>query len=215
MSDAHPPLIIDVHADIACPWCYIGHQRLEQALAQRPDLDVVLRWRPFQLQPGLPTDGKDWRTFAREKFGGWEKAQQMFEHVRDAGSEDGLTFDFEAMEVAPNTTDAHQLMLWAEEQGAGIEMSERLYAAYFSEGENICDDDVLAACVADAGLDPDDAQEMLAGDDFKQAVVDAQKLARKRGVTGVPFHVFDERYAVSGAQPAEAFLEALDAAVGG
>jgi len=215
MPDAHPPLIIDVHADIACPWCYIGHQRLEQALEQRPELDVVLRWRPFQLQPGLPPEGKSWRSFAQEKFGSWERAQEMFEHVRSAGSDDGLTFDFEAMEVAPNTTDAHRLVLWAEQQSAGIEMSERLYAAYFSSGQNICDDDVLAACVADAGLDPDAARGMLAGDDFKQAVVDAQKLAQKRGVTGVPFHVFDERYAVSGAQPAEAFLEALDAAVGG
>jgi predicted DsbA family dithiol-disulfide isomerase len=214
MPDNTPPLIIDVHADIACPWCYIGHQRLEQALEQRPELDAVLRWRPFQLQPGLPPEGKPWRSFAQEKFGSWERAQKMFEHVRSAGSEDGLTFDFEAMGVAPNTTNAHRLVLWAEQQGAGIEMSERLYAAYFAEGKNVCDTDVLAACVADAGLDPDAAREMLNGDNFAGEVVEAQKLARKRGVTGVPFHVFDERYAVSGAQPAEAFLEALDAASG-
>lgn len=214
MTDDRPPLIIDVHADIACPWCYIGHQRLEQALERRPEVDVVLRWRPFQLQPGMPAEGRPWREFAREKFGGWDKAQKMFEHVRDAGSQDGLTFNFEAMEVAPNTADAHRLVLWAEGQSAGIEMAERLYAAYFVHGGNVSDREVLAGCAADAGLDPDAAREMLEGEDWKQEVVRAQDLARQRNVTGVPFHVIDERYAVSGAQPVDAFGRALDVATG-
>jgi len=214
MPDDAPPLIIDVHADIACPWCYIGHQRLEQALEARPEIDVVLRWRPFQLQPGMPSEGRPWREFAQEKFGSWEKAETMFEHVRDTGSDDGLVFNFDAMEVAPNTADAHRLVLWAEGQSAGVEMSERLYAAYFAEGANVSDRDVLAGCAADAGLDPDAARSMLQGEDWKQEVVRAQDLARQRGVTGVPFHVFDEQYAVSGAQPVEAFTRTLDAATG-
>ncbi|PEN11487.1 disulfide bond formation protein DsbA [Longibacter salinarum] len=214
-DDATPPLIIDVHADIACPWCYIGHQRLEQALEKRPELDVVLRWRPFQLQPGMPAEGRPWREFAQEKFGGWDKAQQMFERVKAVGSEDGLVFNFDSMEVAPNTADAHRLVLWAEGQSAGVEMSERLYAAYFADGKNVSDRNVLARCAADAGLDPDAAREMLQSEDWKQEVVRAQDLARQRGVTGVPFHVFDERYAVSGAQPVEAFVRALDTATGG
>jgi len=207
-----PPLIIDVHADIACPWCYIGHQRLEQALGTRPALDVVLRWRPFQLQPGLSADGRPWREFAREKFGSWERAQQMFARVREAGSGDGLAFDFDAMEVAPNTANAHRMVLWAEAQGRGIEMSERLYAASFADGENLCDLDVLAGCAADASLDPDAARQMLERDDYTQAVHRGQELARQRGISGVPCHVFDERIALSGAQPVDTFRQALDEA---
>jgi predicted DsbA family dithiol-disulfide isomerase len=214
MSDAPHPLAIDVHADIACPWCYVGHQRLEQALAQRPGLDVVLRWRPFQLQPGLPKDGRPWREFAREKFGSWERAQEMFEHVRQAGSGDGLTFNFEAMEVAPNTADAHRLVLWAEERERGIEASERLYAAYFTEGANICDPEVLAQCAADASLDPDAARAMLDSDDYVQGVHRGQALAQQRGINGVPCYVFDDRYAISGAQPADTFGQALDRVTG-
>jgi len=213
MPDASP-LIIDVHADIACPWCYIVHQRLEQALAARPELDAVLRWRPFQLQPGLPAEGRPWREFTRDKFGSWERAQQMFDHVREAGSGDGLTFDFEAMDVAPNTANAHRMVLWAEEQGRGIEMSERLYAAYFAGGENLCDPEVLAGCAADASLDPDAARQMLERDDYTQAVHRGQDLARQRGISGVPCHVFDERIAISGAQPVDTFRQALDQATG-
>lgn len=85
-------MTIDVYADIACPWCYVGRAHLKEALAQRPDLDVTLRWRPFQLQPDLPADGADFRKVLERKFGGRDRAERMFERIRRMGAADGLTF---------------------------------------------------------------------------------------------------------------------------
>jgi hypothetical protein len=100
---------IDVYADIACPWCYVGRARLKEALAQRPDVDATLQWRPFQLQPDLPGDGGDFREVLERKFGSWDRAERMFDRIRQMGGEHGLTFNFDAIEAAPDTTDTHRL----------------------------------------------------------------------------------------------------------
>lgn len=204
-------LSIDVYADIVCPWCYIGRAHLKQALAQRPDLDATLRWRPFQLQPDMPAEGKPFRPMLAQKFGGQDRAQQMFERVRQMGADQGLTFDFEAIDIAPNTVDAHRLVLWAEDQEHGDEMAETLFCAYFTEGQDVSDRDVLAACAADVGLDPDGARAVLDGDDYAAEVRTSQDEARRRGVTGVPCYVFDGRRAVAGAQPAHVLVDVFDA----
>ena len=206
-------LSIDVYADIACPWCYIGRARLQTALDRRPAVAPTLRWRPFQLQPDLPPDGTDWRSLAEEKFGGWERAQQMFERVQKAGAEDGLTFDFDAMEVAPNTADAHRLVLWAQDRDAGAALSDRLFEAYFAEGANVSDADVLVDCAASVGLDADDARSLLDGTAYAEAVRESQQQAQRHGINGVPCYVLGDRYAVTGAQPADTMVEAIDAAL--
>ena len=208
-------LRIDAYADIACPWCYIGRRRLQAALAQRPALDATLRWRPFQLQPNLPPEGRDWRAFAEAKFGSWERAQQMFAHVQQASASDDLTFDFEAMAVAPNTADAHRLVLWAQDEGAGGAMAETLFRAYFTEGRNVSDAAVLAACAAEAGLDADAARSVLAGDAYADAVRESQAQAREHGVRGVPFYRLGGRTTIAGAQPVDTMVGALDRAVEG
>ena len=208
-------MTIDVYADIACPWCYVGRARLKQALAERPDLDVSLRWRPFQLQPDMPPDGRDFRTVLEKKFGGWDRAERMFERVREMGAETGLTFDFEAIEVAPNTADAHRLVLWAEEQqgeDAADAAATALFRAYFTEGRNVSAPEVLVDCAGDVGLDEDAARTLLDGDAHAEAVRESQTQAQRRGITGVPCYVFDDRHAVTGAQPVDTFVEALDAA---
>ncbi|PQJ35168.1 hypothetical protein BSZ35_11690 [Salinibacter sp. 10B] len=204
-------MTIDVYADIACPWCYVGRARLQQALTQRSDVEATLRWRPFQLQPDMPTEGRDFRTVLANKFGSWERAQQMFERIRELGAEEGLTFDFEAIEAAPNTAEAHRLVLWAEEQGAGDAMATALFRAYFSEGRNVSTRDVLVDCAAEVGCDPDEARTMLNGDAYVEAVRESQERAQRRGITGVPCYVFNEEHAVTGAQPTEVFVEAIDA----
>jgi predicted DsbA family dithiol-disulfide isomerase len=223
-------MTIDVYADIACPWCYVGRARLKKALAQRsdrddsssreeavsglhPDLDVTLRWRPFQLQPDMPADGQDFREVLERKFGSWSRAERMFERIEEMGGEDGLTFNFDAIEVAPNTADAHRLVLWAEEQEgqkAGDEMATTLFHAYFTEGRNVSDRDVLVECAVEAGLNADDARALLDGNEYVDAVHESQRQAEKRGVTGVPCYVFNDKQAVTGAQPAEVFVDVLD-----
>ncbi len=205
-------LTIDVYADIACPWCYVGRARLKEALDRRSDLDATLRWRPFQLQPNMPPEGKDFRTVLEKKFGDWSRVQQMFERIQEMGAEEGLTFDFDAIEVAPNTADAHRLVLWAEEQDAGDALADALFRAYFTDGKNVSDREVLVACAAEAGLDADAARSLLAGTDYVEEVRRSQQQAQRRGVTGVPCYVFDDEYAVTGAQPANVLTEAIDEA---
>jgi len=205
-------MTIDVYADIACPWCYVGRARLKQALDQRPNLDVTLQWRPFQLQPTLPPEGRGFRAVLEEKFGSWHRARQMFDRVREMGEKDGLTFDFDAIDVAPNTADAHRLVLWAQDRDRGDAMATALFRAYFSEGRNVSESDVLVDCAADVGLDTEVARALLGGDEYTDAVRESQDRARRRGITGVPCYVFGQQHAVMGAQSVEALTEALDTA---
>ena len=205
-------MTIDVYADIACPWCYVGRARMKRALDQRPNLDVTLCWRPFQLQPGLPSDGRDFQTVLEEKFGSWSRAQQMFDRICRMGDEEGLTFDFDAINVAPNTADAHRLVLWAQEQNAGDAMATVLFQAYFSEGRNVLDRDVLVECANEADLDSQEARTLLAGSEYSDEVRMSQQRAQQRGITGVPCYVFGEERSIMGAQSVETLTEALNAA---
>jgi predicted DsbA family dithiol-disulfide isomerase len=208
---------IDVFSDVVCPWCYIGERRLAAALAQRPGLRATRSWRPFQLQPEMPAEGIPWAEMVRSKFGGPERAGAMFRQVSAAGAPDGIRFEWERVATAPNTVDAHRLVLWAAGRGREWEMAEALFGAYFTEGRDLGSADDLADAAARAGLDPDEARALLAGDEGRDDVRRSQEEARSLGISGVPFFVIDGRWAVSGAQPVEVFLRALDeaAAAGG
>lgn len=203
-------MTIDVFADIACPWCYIGEARLQRALAQRPDLQAERRWRPFQLQPGLPPEGLPIDPFFHDKFGGRERTEAMFAHVTRVGAADGLLFDFSRLAGAPNTADAHRLILFAGEHERTWPMAEALFRGYFAEGRHPGHTEDLVALAAEAGLPEAEVREFLAGDRLRDDVARSQDEASRLGVTGVPFYVFDGRYAVSGAQPPEAFMGVLD-----
>jgi predicted DsbA family dithiol-disulfide isomerase len=203
-------MLIEVYADIACPWCYIGERRLDKALAQRPDLTVERHWRPFQLQPALPATGLPWEPFAATKFGGLSRARTMFERVTQIGAEDGLPFAFDRVATAPNTRDAHRLVLWAATQEREWAMARALFAAYFAAGHDLNDPAQLAAVAATVGLDPAAALALLGGSEYAADVDRSQAQAEQLGIQGVPFYVIDERYALSGAQPVSVFLQALD-----
>ncbi len=202
---------IDVYADVVCPWCYLGEKRLEKALRERPDLEVERRWRPFQLRPEMPAGGVPWRPFALEKFGGEEGMRRAFAHVAAAGEPDGVRFDFERVASAPNTVDAHRLILYAAERGREWHTADALFRGYFAGGKDLNDPEDLAAIAVDAGLDADEARAFLAGDSRMQDVWESQRAAAGLGIGGVPFYVIDGRYAVSGGQPAEVWLRTLDA----
>jgi predicted DsbA family dithiol-disulfide isomerase len=203
---------IDVYADVVCPWCYVGEKRLEKALRSRPDLEVERRWRPFQLRPEMPAGGVPWRPFALEKFGGEENMRRAFARVAAAGEPDGARFDFDRVASAPNTVDAHRLILHAARRGGEWPMADALFRGYFAEGRDLNDAEALTAMAADAGgLDPDETRAYLAGDSGAQDVWESQQVAAGLGIGGVPFYVIDDRYAVSGGQPAEVWLRTLEA----
>lgn len=205
-------MIVDVYADVVCPWCYIGERRLERALAQRPDLPVERRWRPFQLQPAMPEEGVAWSEFARHKFGGLAGAQAAFAKVSALGAAEGISFAFDRVASAPNTVDAHRLILFAARHGRQWEAAEALFAAYFSDGRTLNDRDDLVAVATAAGLDAAEVRSYLAGSDGVAEVQASQDEANRLGVGGVPFYVIDGRYALSGAQPVAVFLQTLDLA---
>ena len=206
MAEA-PPMQIEVYADIACPWCYIGERRLERALAERPDLRVERHWRPFQLQHDMPAGGVPWGEFVERKFGGPARAQTGFAQVATAGQGEGIRFAFDLMPKAPNTRDAHRLIRFAADRGREWAMAEALFAAYFSEGGDITDREQLVALAEHVGLDPAAARACLADDDYGPEIDAAQGAARERGVSSVPLFVFNGRYALSGAHAVEVFHE--------
>jgi len=203
-------LLIDVYSDVVCPWCYIGEKRLSKALADRPDREADVRWRPFQLQPGIPEGGLPWAEFSRQKFGGVDGARAAFAQVAAAGEQDGISFDFGRVASAPNTVDAHRLILFAWNYGVQRELSDALFRAYFTEGKDLNDHGKLVNVASSVGLEATEVGECLAGEEGVEDVRSSQEEARRLGITGVPFYVFDGRYAIYGAQPVQVFGEALD-----
>ena len=202
---------VDVVSDVMCPWCYIGKKNLEAAVQALEDIDVAINWRPFQLDPTLPAEGKERRQYLEEKFGRGEGAKDIYRRIEDAGQAVGIDFRFGAIGVSPNTLDAHRLIRWA--GGVGREVQERivnrLFELYFLEGGNIGDHRLLVAVAEDAGMDGALVRELLAGDSDKEAVQREIATAQQMGITGVPCFIIDQRYAVSGAQPPEILAQAI------
>lgn len=199
-----------MYADVVCPWCYIGERRLERALEQRPEVEVERRWRPFQLRPEMPADGRPWEEFAREKFGGEERARAAFTQVTEVGAQLGIRFDFGRVASAPNTVDAHRLILLAAERGRQWKVADGLFRAYFTDGRDPNDRGTLAEIAAAAGLDADEVALYLGRDSGVEEVWESQEEARRLGVNSVPFYVVDGRYAVVGGQSAETWVRVLD-----
>ena len=210
------PLTVDVVSDIVCPWCFIGKRKLEHALtelrATDPALDVVVRWHPFELNPDLPAEGIARARYVERKFGGAERADQVYRRVRDAGEAVGLALRFDRIEQQPNTFDGHRLIAWAQEQGDATPLVERLFQAFFLEGRRIGERGELARLAADCGWPEHDALAMLESDELQQAIRNESREALDVGIQGVPFFIFNGRIAVSGAQDPAGLLEAIAAA---
>ena len=206
MSD---PIIIDVVSDVVCPWCYLGKRRLEQALALLPNLPVTVHWRPFHLDPTIPKGGIDREEYLTKKFGSPEAVEESHQNLTMIGADEGIDYQFDRITRSPNTADAHRVIRWAAEDGLEEPMVERLFRAYFSEGEDIGDHDVLAALAEEVGLDGRDIADRLATDMDRDLIAAEVEQAQKIGVTGVPCFILDQRYAVMGAQAPEALAQAI------
>jgi predicted DsbA family dithiol-disulfide isomerase len=204
--------VVDVVSDVVCPWCYIGKRHLESALAalERAGEPLpVVRWHPFELNPGLPREGIDRREYLERKFGGPARAAQAYERVRRAGTQAGIAFDFERIALQPNTRDAHRLVAWAQHRGDAEAVVERLFRAYFIEGRFLGSHEVLADLADEAGEDREAAAAFLASPVGDAEIGEAEARASSLGITGVPFFIVDGRFGLSGAQPAETILEAI------
>jgi len=202
---------IDIVSDVMCPWCYIGQKRLERAMEQVADVPVTINWRPYQLDPTLPPEGKDRKTYLAEKFGGEERARSLYENVRQAGVSEGVAFAFDKIAVSPNTLDAHRLLRWAGSSGDGVQnkLARRLFQLYFEEGANIGDHAVLIDAARDVGMDVSIVESLLPTDADRDKVTEEIATAQRMGVTGVPCFLLEGRYAVVGAQDTSVLADAI------
>ena len=207
-------LPIEIWSDIACPWCWVGKRHLEAARARFPH-PVEVVWRSFELDPRAPRSADpsiDYvERLARKYRTTREAAQGMIDRMTHVGAADGLDFRFDRARPG-NTFDAHRLLSWAAGHGKQDALKERLFLAYMHEGRSVADHDELVALAADVGLSPDEARAVLAEGRHADEVRADEALAAELGITGVPFFVLDGRYAISGAQPAELLLQAMQRA---
>jgi predicted DsbA family dithiol-disulfide isomerase len=209
-------LRIDVWSDIACPWCYIGKRHLEQALdkfAHKENVEIV--WRAFELDPSAPRVRDSSQTYAERlarKYGTQpQEAQRRIDQMVGVAAKDGLEFRFDHIKPG-NTFDAHRLLHLAHERGIQDAVKERMLRAYMTEGQAIGDPAVLLGLAREAGLDEQEARDVLDSDRYTAEVRADEALARELGISGVPFFVLTGRLGISGAQPADVLLGALDRA---
>ncbi len=211
-SGERKKITVDVVSDVVCPWCFIGKRRLESALAMAPDLDVELRWRPFQLDSSIPPGGISRKEYMDRKFGP-ERAATVHDRVRAVGAEVGIAFAFDKIKRSPNTLDAHRLLFWALEAGCQERLKERLMQLYFLEGADVGDHDVLASAAAECGMDADTVRTRLSSEEDVETTRTEIDRIHSLGVNGVPFFIVASKYGLSGAQPAETLVEVMRQAI--
>jgi len=204
---------IDVVSDTVCPWCFIGKRRLDRALAMRPDIEAQVFWRPYRLDPTIPKEGVDRKAYLKAKFGDGPRNSAMGDALRSEGASEGLTFAFDKIAKTPNTLDSHRLIRWAGGQGVQDAVVERLFSAYFLEGRDIGDADVLTGVAKEAGMDPDLVSELLARDADLETVEREAGMANQMGISGVPTFIFDSRFMISGAREPEILVKIIDRAM--
>jgi predicted DsbA family dithiol-disulfide isomerase len=200
--------IIDVVSDVICPWCFLGKRRLDAALDRLGDLDVFVRWRPFMLDPTIPPEGYERQTYLLAKFGP-ERIETIHDPLVAAGEELGVPYDFDAITRTPNTLDAHRLIRWSHTVDRQNETVERLFMAYWSEGQDVSDRGVLARCAGDVGINAEQILELL---DSEQDVAETRaeiQHATNIGVTGVPTFILAQSYALVGAQSPDVLADAI------
>ncbi|HET8886580.1 MAG TPA: DsbA family oxidoreductase [Salinimicrobium sp.] len=203
---------IDIWSDVRCPFCYIGKKKFEKALenfAHKSEVEVV--WKSFQLDPQLKTQTGTTTIeyFMQTKNISENQTRQMFSHAQNMATDEGLNLDLENSIVA-NSFNAHRLIQFSKTKNLASEIEEALFQAHFSEMKNIDDLETLLELGVSAGLEKEELKKILFSDEFSYEVKQDEMEAQNIGVSGVPFFVFDGKYAVSGAQPTSTFLEILE-----
>ena len=201
---------LDVISDPICPWCYIGKAHLDRALADHPDHPFTIEWHPFQLNPDMPPEGMDRRDYVETKFGGKENADRFYDRIAEAARAAGLELDFSRIARTPNTVNAHRLIHWAGLEGRQTPVVMGLFRAYFEEGRDIGDTEVLVSVATKAGLDGEMVRTLLAGDSDAEDIRTRDAHARARGVNGVPTFVLAEQHVLTGAQPPEVWGQVIE-----
>ena len=200
---------LDIISDPICPWCYIGKSNLDKALLDFPDHPFEIEWHPFQLNPEMPREGMDRRAYLEGKFGGKEGALHAYTPVVEHAQKAGITINLETMKRTPNTVDAHRLIHWAGLEKRQTFVVDQLFKAYFVDGRDIGDHEVLADIADTVEMDAALVTRLLASDSDVEDIQNRDKHSRKMGVQSVPTFVVANQHAVPGAQPAEMWVNVI------
>ena len=201
---------IDVYSDTVCPWCYLGKRRFELAVAARPQYEPRVAWRPFELNPEIPVEGVDRAAYLAGSIGTPERVAEVHTELKRQGGASGIDFRFDLIERTPNTRRAHLLMAHAARCGRQTAVMDRVMRAYFEEGCDIGDIEVLVRLAVEAGLPERETRSTLILRAGQDGVIAAERHAAVLGITGVPTFVFDGQYTISGAQQVGTFARVLD-----
>lgn len=204
---------IDFLFDAVCPWCFIGKRRLEQMLADRPEMDVIIDWHPFLLNPDLPPTGVDRNTYLTSKFGSESRVRRVYGAIADVGLSVEIGFNFDTIRHTPNSIDAHRLVMFADREDKASLAVEALFDSYFVQGLNIGEADILIEIARDLSLDADAFAALLHSDEGIAEVYNANAHAHRIGINGVPSYVFNDHLVISGAQEENVLTRMLDAAL--
>ena len=204
-------LMIEIYSDVVCPWCYIGKRRLERALDQlNGAAPARITWRPFQLNPTMPKEGMDRTTYLEAKFGSLDTFRQSEKHVLTAGAAERIPFAFEKVTRTPNTFMAHRLIWYAEQQGRQDAVVESLFRGYFEEGADIGVPSTLVQLADRSGLSVEAVERFLQSDEGIEEVKAEEAAGHRLGIRGVPYFVLNQGYVISGAQPVDVFVSAIE-----
>ena len=206
---------IAIYSDLICPWCYIGKRRMQAGL-HLLGKEVVAKtvWRPFHLNPDMPIEGMNRRTYRTRKFGSWERSLAKDAEVAAIGKSLGIEFNYGKVLMTPNTLAGHRLLWWAEQRDDQDNLAEALFRAYFTEGRDVGRHDVLAEIAGEVGLPQAEAMEFLESEVGKKEVEGEALKGFKLGLQGVPFFVVNDVPAISGAQLPQTFVEVFQQALG-
>ncbi len=205
-------MYVDIVSDTVCPWCFIGKRRFEKALALSGRNDIMVAWRPFQLNPDMPAEGMERDAYLAAKFGSGGRLQQIYGAIAETGLEEGIEFQFDRIKRMPNTLASHRLVRLGAKQNLQDTVVENLFRAFFMDGRDVGAPEVLIELAVESGIDRDAALDYMQGAEDKDEVVSSDLYARRLGINGVPCFIVNRRYAVSGAQPPEAFQQVFELA---
>ncbi|MEH6410454.1 MAG: DsbA family oxidoreductase [Hyphomonas sp.] len=206
-------VVVEMVSDLVCPWCWLGLRRIEAARKLAPEVDVQLVFRPFELDPTIPAAGVDYKEYMKEKFGGSdesrERSGQMRQALIDYGAAEGIPYQFDRITRRPSSFDAHRVVRWAQGQDKGAAAKEALFKAFFEDGRDIGDHQVLVDIAREVGLDAQIVADLLKTDADVANVREEAETFRQMGVSGVPTYIANRKVAVQGAESAEKLAKFL------
>ena len=196
---------LDIFSDTVCPWCFIGKKRLENALKKYTNLEIKQTWRPFQLNPGMPPDGMDRQEYLISKFGSADAAKTVYENIYEEGIKEGINFNFDQIDLTPNSFNSHRLLALAYKQNIQESVLNSLFESYFINGKDIGDPNILLEIAVKHKIDAEEFKNYLSDQENIEPLANEEIQARKMGINSVPTFIINKQIVISGAQTSENF----------